>query len=736
MAMATRNSDRHVPKPQVDMNYNEMIARHVLQILCRKQRTLLLKEIQEELKQLSYTGNSDYEFFAMLNELQLKRILTSYPDNFALVENSQRQIMVKPHVKLELCKIHCSKTGNCIGRPNIQCDGLHVCKFYILGSCKHKTCNYGHNLSTQHNVLVLEDHLLDHLKEAELRYLLNLAVNRSKTTAPQICKFYNVEKGCSNLKEGKRCPFLHLCKHYIIGDCRHKGSCKRNHDVFVSDVKSLLEQYKIDTTRTEKEIIAELREVLGSDEDDGRGETNEASDHRPKTAQSLASKRVNSASNLEHQLSVDSSQETNICLYNLRGQCWFKDICRNVHKSMPYQWQIKYQSNHEWVDLKEEANAAVELKYSIPANDDLICVDSKGQKLHFDFEKMEGVAADKRRLEIRRLSTVSFEAEKQPLATRWHWFWQDELGNWIEYGSKNIKGYQTIITSSEIEQKYLENSKGDMPISTPVEKYYLDFDLMRQHNLNTRTKRNVRRRSEYVSPQEVREANKKKEQGGQPVKGAHGTVMGLQCPVPETWSDHSGQDVIDIFKQVEVNKTTDQVEYQKVETLFFKTLSSEEVSITSIQRIENGELWTNFYMKMLKMKRKKPDIPELYLFHGTHSKYIDPICHQGFDFRLSGMATGTKFGKGSYFAKTAKYSDRYTEPGNRAMFLVRVLAGDYTAGNENYRRPPLKDPQNPHGDLYDSCVNDVIKPSIFVIFDNCQVYPEYVVKYSKNSALV
>ncbi|KAK3600069.1 hypothetical protein CHS0354_009688 [Potamilus streckersoni] len=735
--MATRHNIRHLPVLQcpVGINPNEKTARHVLQILCTKQRTLFLKEIHQELQKLSYTGNSEYQFLAMMNESQLNGILTSYPDNFALVENSPYQIMVKPQIKLELCKIHCSKNGNCVGRPNTLCNGLHVCKFYILGSCKQKVknCKYGHNLSTQHNVQVLQDHLLDHLKEEELKYLLNLAVNRPKTTVPQICKFYNVEKGCSNQKEGKPCPYLHLCKHYIIGECRHKGNCKRNHDVFVRDVKLLLERYKIDTARTEKEIIAELRAVLVRDEDDCKDETDEASDRKSKTTTSLASKRVTSAPNLDRQLSFDSSQETNICLYNLRGQCWFKELCRNVHKSMPYQWQTRHQSDCEWVDLDEQDNLNVESKFSNPACDEFIYVDSKRQKVHIVFDTMEGVTGDRKSLKIQRLSTVSFEAENQPLATKWHWFWQDELGKWIEYGSKNIMGHQTTIASSQIEQKYLENSKGDFKISTPAEEYCLDFNSMIQQNLRTRNKRKVRRRSEYVTPQEAEEAKKKKQQV---VQSAKGTVMGLQCPVPETWSVQSGQDVIDIFKQVEVKKTSDTVEYQKVETLFLETLRKEEVSITSIQRIENGELWTNYYMKMLKMKRKKPDITELYLFHGTHSKYIEAICHQGFDFRLSGMATGTLYGKGSYFAKTSKYSDSYTELGNRVMFLVKVLAGDYTTGDRNYRRPPLKDPDNPHGDLYDSCVDNVKNPNIFVIFDNCQVYPEYIIKYSKNSTLV
>ena len=36
---------------------------------------------------------------------------------------------------------------------------------------------------------------------------------------------------------------------------------------------------------------------------------------------------------------------------------------------------------------------------------------------------------------------------------------------------------------------------------------------------------------------------------------------------------------------------------------------------------------------------------------------------------------------------------------------------------------------DPESDLYDSCVNNVKNPTVFVIFDNDQCYPEYIIKY-------
>lgn len=61
------------------------------------------------------------------------------------------------------------------------------------------------------------------------------------------------------------------------------------------------------------------------------------------------------------------------------------------------------------------------------------------------------------------------------------------------------------------------------------------------------------------------------------------------------------------------------------------------------------------------------------------------------------------------------------------MFVALVLVGDYTQGNSSYVRPPLKANSKT---FYDSCVNCERDPSIYVIFDKQQIYPEYLIKYS------
>lgn len=64
------------------------------------------------------------------------------------------------------------------------------------------------------------------------------------------------------------------------------------------------------------------------------------------------------------------------------------------------------------------------------------------------------------------------------------------------------------------------------------------------------------------------------------------------------------------------------------------------------------------------------------------------------------------------------------------MFLTKVLVGTYTEGDFSYIRPPPKQTTIPEShDVFDSCVDNTINPTIFVVFDNNRFYPEYFISY-------
>ena len=120
-------------------------------------------------------------------------------------------------------------------------------------------------------------------------------------------------------------------------------------------------------------------------------------------------------------------------------------------------------------------------------------------------------------------------------------------------------------------------------------------------------------------------------------------------------------------------------------------------------------------------------VEKLDLFHGTDGlDVVRGISSNNFDFCLGGQ-NATRFGNGAYFAKEAKYSYAYTKGPERFMFQAKVLVGEYTLGKESYKRRPTK-PGNDH-ELYDSCVDNIQRPTIYIVSEKNQYYPEYVIQF-------
>lgn len=120
------------------------------------------------------------------------------------------------------------------------------------------------------------------------------------------------------------------------------------------------------------------------------------------------------------------------------------------------------------------------------------------------------------------------------------------------------------------------------------------------------------------------------------------------------------------------------------------------------------------------------------MFHGTLPDKVDLIVEQNLDCRLAGTRVGTLLGKGTYFAKDAKYSDGYAQSdsnGHKFMFVYSVLAGKTCCGRDDYVRPPLQDINNPNL-FFDSCVDNVTKPRIYCVFDNTQYCSKYLIEYT------
>lgn len=66
--------------------------------------------------------------------------------------------------------------------------------------------------------------------------------------------------------------------------------------------------------------------------------------------------------------------------------------------------------------------------------------------------------------------------------------------------------------------------------------------------------------------------------------------------------------------------------------------------------------------------------------------------------------------------------------GLKRMYLCNVLTGEYTVGQSGMRVPPTKAGQQAHI-LYDSVVNNTAAPVMFIIFNDTQAYPAYLITF-------
>nr|XP_046259475.1 poly(ADP-ribose) polymerase family member 14-related sequence 1 isoform X2 [Scatophagus argus] len=169
-------------------------------------------------------------------------------------------------------------------------------------------------------------------------------------------------------------------------------------------------------------------------------------------------------------------------------------------------------------------------------------------------------------------------------------------------------------------------------------------------------------------------------------------------------------------------------EYTEVENLFKATCKQ---NIIKIERIQNPILFKSLQIKKRDMEQRNGhQNNEKRLFHGTCHNTVAYINEHGFNRSYAGK-NATCYGNGTYFAINASYSaqNTYSSPnqnGEKCMYLCRVLTGDYTQGKQNMVVPPFKTNSI---QKYDSVVDNLTAPSMFVIFHDSQAYPEYLITF-------
>ncbi|XP_040913508.1 poly(ADP-ribose) polymerase family member 14-related sequence 1 [Toxotes jaculatrix] len=155
-------------------------------------------------------------------------------------------------------------------------------------------------------------------------------------------------------------------------------------------------------------------------------------------------------------------------------------------------------------------------------------------------------------------------------------------------------------------------------------------------------------------------------------------------------------------------------------------------TVTKIERIQNPILWKSLQLKRRDMEQRNGHTNnERRLFHGTCHTTVNHINEHGFNRSFAGKNAAC-YGNGTYFAVNANYSanDTYSKPnqnGEKFMYVCRVLTGDFTVGQQNMVVPPAKGLVSTQ--KYDSVVDNMAKPGMFVVFHDSQACPEYLITF-------
>ncbi|XP_029654761.2 protein mono-ADP-ribosyltransferase PARP15-like [Octopus sinensis] len=189
--------------------------------------------------------------------------------------------------------------------------------------------------------------------------------------------------------------------------------------------------------------------------------------------------------------------------------------------------------------------------------------------------------------------------------------------------------------------------------------------------------------------------------------------------VPVTWSLMGDKE---LFKTVKVTKGP---EYDDIRATFRRNLPS--YRIIKIERIQNKTLYQGYQALKKKFEAENPKITNEVdgLWHGTAEGAVEGINKSGFNRSYCGR-NATVFGEGVYFAKDIQYSanDTYSTPdhhGTKRIYQCSVLVGKVMRGQHGLKVLP---------DSYNSAVDNIQRPSIYVIFHDSQAYPKYLITFS------
>lgn len=212
------------------------------------------------------------------------------------------------------------------------------------------------------------------------------------------------------------------------------------------------------------------------------------------------------------------------------------------------------------------------------------------------------------------------------------------------------------------------------------------------------------------------------------------------CLFPSSWTSVADSSNPHASFLIELNPSNPEFDF--VSNRIHETLPLAVIS--KIERVENRMQYPQFSSKVEMMKRinEGREPKQMHLFHGTGSN--DPSCiHQGdkgFDRRYCERGM---WGQGTYFAVNASYCheqgfvhETKAPEGLVQVFLCKVAVGDSVfvrlGSGTNLKVAPCRPDEEAKfpGQKYDSVLGSTNGSDVFVVYNDYQAYPEYLISYS------
>jgi len=196
------------------------------------------------------------------------------------------------------------------------------------------------------------------------------------------------------------------------------------------------------------------------------------------------------------------------------------------------------------------------------------------------------------------------------------------------------------------------------------------------------------------------------------------TFPGTYTDPPSYWM---GDDMVTLTPETEI--------FKEVAHLFGQGIGGTRYFLSSIDM----NCCSARFRQYIAMKESMKSPNEMWAWHGTDAKTVKLICSNGY---LRDFSKIQAYGAGCYFAKQSGLSfDGYSKVSKtnnietKVLLLSRILVGVSCVGDSTKKHTPLQS----DGTLYNSMVDSLRNPSIFVLGDGSdnQAFPEFVLYFTR-----